>query len=257
MCNEQFANARTRVLMKNMAYVGVLAALLDLDRAVIDQARRGDVREEAGAARVEHEGSRVGLRVRARQLRLSAAAARQSAEQDGRAHHDRRQHGRGARLRLCRRHGRRVVSHHAVDVVDGCVQGFLRALPQGSANRRAALLHRAGRGRARGDRHRARRHVERRARVHADERPRPLVDDGVPGVRVFHRVAGRAVRRATRGPVDGHAHADSAGRPAGGGVTRRTATRSTCCCFRAIRTSVSSSRSRPSISPSGCRRRSS
>jgi 2-oxoglutarate ferredoxin oxidoreductase subunit alpha len=35
MCNEQFANARTRVLMKNMAYVGVLAALLDLDRAVI------------------------------------------------------------------------------------------------------------------------------------------------------------------------------------------------------------------------------
>jgi 2-oxoglutarate ferredoxin oxidoreductase subunit alpha len=37
MCNEQFANARTRVLMKNMAYVGVLAALLGLDRDVIDQ----------------------------------------------------------------------------------------------------------------------------------------------------------------------------------------------------------------------------
>jgi 2-oxoglutarate ferredoxin oxidoreductase subunit alpha len=37
MCNEQFSSARTRVLMKNMAYVGVLAALLNLDRAVIDQ----------------------------------------------------------------------------------------------------------------------------------------------------------------------------------------------------------------------------
>ncbi len=37
MCNERFANARTRILMKNMAYVGVLAALLDLDRAVIEQ----------------------------------------------------------------------------------------------------------------------------------------------------------------------------------------------------------------------------
>ncbi len=35
MCNERFANARTRILMKNMAYVGVLAALLDLDREVI------------------------------------------------------------------------------------------------------------------------------------------------------------------------------------------------------------------------------
>ncbi len=37
MCNERFANARTRILMKNMAYVGVLAALLELDRAVITE----------------------------------------------------------------------------------------------------------------------------------------------------------------------------------------------------------------------------
>ena len=36
MCNERFTNARTRILMKNMAYVGVLAALLELDRAVIE-----------------------------------------------------------------------------------------------------------------------------------------------------------------------------------------------------------------------------
>jgi 2-oxoglutarate ferredoxin oxidoreductase subunit alpha len=35
MCNERFSNARTRILMKNMAYVGVLAALLELDRGVI------------------------------------------------------------------------------------------------------------------------------------------------------------------------------------------------------------------------------
>ena len=36
MCNQHFSKARTRILMKNMAYVGALAALLDLDRAVID-----------------------------------------------------------------------------------------------------------------------------------------------------------------------------------------------------------------------------
>ena len=36
LCNERFPNARTRILMKNMAYVGVLQALLELDRAVID-----------------------------------------------------------------------------------------------------------------------------------------------------------------------------------------------------------------------------
>jgi 2-oxoglutarate ferredoxin oxidoreductase subunit alpha len=35
MCNEHFSNARARILMKNMAYVGALAGLLDLDTEVI------------------------------------------------------------------------------------------------------------------------------------------------------------------------------------------------------------------------------
>jgi 2-oxoglutarate/2-oxoacid ferredoxin oxidoreductase subunit alpha len=35
MCNEAFTSARARVLMKNVAYVGALAALLDLDMGVI------------------------------------------------------------------------------------------------------------------------------------------------------------------------------------------------------------------------------
>ena len=37
MCNEHFAKARTRILMKNMSYVGALTALLDIDRKVIDE----------------------------------------------------------------------------------------------------------------------------------------------------------------------------------------------------------------------------
>ncbi|MDH3689174.1 MAG: 2-oxoacid:acceptor oxidoreductase subunit alpha [Gammaproteobacteria bacterium] len=35
LCNEKFANARARILMKNVTYVGVLAALLDIDLEVI------------------------------------------------------------------------------------------------------------------------------------------------------------------------------------------------------------------------------
>ena len=35
MCNERFEDARARILMKNMAYVGALAALLDLDMEVL------------------------------------------------------------------------------------------------------------------------------------------------------------------------------------------------------------------------------
>jgi 2-oxoglutarate ferredoxin oxidoreductase subunit alpha len=37
LCNEHFASARTRILMKNMAYVGSLAALLDLEVPVIEE----------------------------------------------------------------------------------------------------------------------------------------------------------------------------------------------------------------------------
>ncbi|MDZ7778517.1 MAG: 2-oxoacid:acceptor oxidoreductase subunit alpha [Gemmatimonadota bacterium] len=35
-CNERFEGARARILLKNIAYAGVLAALLDMDLAVID-----------------------------------------------------------------------------------------------------------------------------------------------------------------------------------------------------------------------------
>lgn len=37
MCNEHFDTARARILMKNIAYVGVVAALLDIDLAVIKE----------------------------------------------------------------------------------------------------------------------------------------------------------------------------------------------------------------------------
>ena len=37
MCNENFPTARARILMKNVVYVGVIAALLDLDLDVISQ----------------------------------------------------------------------------------------------------------------------------------------------------------------------------------------------------------------------------
>jgi 2-oxoglutarate ferredoxin oxidoreductase subunit alpha len=37
MCNEAFKAARSRILMKNMAYVGAAAALLNLDLSVIEQ----------------------------------------------------------------------------------------------------------------------------------------------------------------------------------------------------------------------------
>ena len=175
----------------------------------IDQ---GDLCAQARAHRVEPASDRLRARLCACASRMSAAAPREGARQDGRPHHDRRQYGRGFGLRLCRRDGRGLVSDHSVDVADGRVPVVLRALSQGSAVGRAAVLRRPGRGRARGDRHRARRHLERRARFHADERSRIVADERVLRLRVFHRAACRAVRRAARRPVDGHADAYPAGR---------------------------------------------
>jgi 2-oxoglutarate ferredoxin oxidoreductase subunit alpha len=37
MCNEHFANPRTRILMKNIAYVGALAALIDMDLDIVEE----------------------------------------------------------------------------------------------------------------------------------------------------------------------------------------------------------------------------
>ena len=36
MCNQAFESARAKVLMKNVAYVGALVALLDIDMAVVE-----------------------------------------------------------------------------------------------------------------------------------------------------------------------------------------------------------------------------
>ncbi len=120
----------------------------------------------------------------------------------------------------------------------------------------ASRLHdRAGRGRARRDRHRDRRDVERRARLHADLRSRHLADGGVHRPRVLRRGAGGAVRRAARRSLDRHADAHAAVRPARLRLRLRTATPGTCCCSRIPRKSASRWRCRRSTSPSACRRR--
>ena len=132
--------------------------------------------------------------------------------QDARPHHDRRQHRRGSRLRLRGRDRRRLVSHHAVDLADGRLQGVLRALSGRSRDRRAQFRRDPGGGRAGRHRHGARRSLERRARVHADQRPGHLAHERVPRARVLRRGAVRDLRRAAGRSL--HRHADP--HPAGG-----------------------------------------
>ena len=54
LCNEQFSVSRVRILMKNVAYVGVLAALLDIDLDII----RGLLEETTGDDAYHHAKQR-------------------------------------------------------------------------------------------------------------------------------------------------------------------------------------------------------
>ena len=97
------------------------------------------------------------------------------------------------------------------------------------------IRHRAGGGRTCLDRHRDRRRLERRARLHRDLRPGHFADAGISRPRLFRRNSGRrfstcsaagprpACRRARSRPISSPA------------PMPRMATPSTCCCSRKTR----------------------
>ncbi len=143
LCNEAFAEPRERILMKNIAYAGVLVALLDIDMAVID----GLLEEKYGRKKAlmdsNHKAIRLGYDYAIDNLscplpirlqKMNADARRWAERQDP----DRRQHRHRARLRVRRGHGGRLVPDHAGHVGDGRLQELLREVPQGSRDRQAA-----------------------------------------------------------------------------------------------------------------------
>ncbi len=115
ICNATYEDPRQRQLFKNIMYIGALSVLLDIDATVIEklfaEQYRGKERLLESNVRALHAGREfardhldpIGLRVRCSKRRR-------------RAHLHRRQQRRGARLRVRRRDGVRVVSDHAVVV---------------------------------------------------------------------------------------------------------------------------------------------
>ena len=67
MCNEIFEEPRERILMKNIAYLGALVALLDIDMDVIDELLDEKFAQEEGAARVEPPRGARRVRLRERE----------------------------------------------------------------------------------------------------------------------------------------------------------------------------------------------
>lgn len=60
MCNEQFSTARARVLMKNVAYVGTVAALLDIDLDIIAASLDKTFAKKASLLEDNHVAIRLG-----------------------------------------------------------------------------------------------------------------------------------------------------------------------------------------------------
>ena len=65
LCNAAFKGPRERILMKNIAYAGALAALLDMDTEIIRALLTEKYGAQAGADGLEPAGGRPRLRLRA------------------------------------------------------------------------------------------------------------------------------------------------------------------------------------------------
>ena len=102
LCNDTFNGDRERTLMKNIAYAGALAALLDIDMDRDRGDARREVRRKKNAARLQLQGTPARLRLRPEALRLPAAVPPRADGRDRRPHPHRRQHRRRAGLRLRR-----------------------------------------------------------------------------------------------------------------------------------------------------------
>ncbi len=215
MCNETFKESRERILMKNIAYAGHAGGAARCRHGGGRAASRRKVLRQESHARIEHQGPAPGLRLRQRAFAVSAAVSSGEDERQRRQDPDRRQHRGRPRLRLCRRDRRRLVSHHAVHILHGCLQGILREVSQGSRDRRKQLLHPAGRRRTGRHRHGDRSVLERSARVHLHLRPRHLAHERTAGPGVLRRDSGRHRRCAARRSVHRHADAHPAGRSDG------------------------------------------
>jgi Pyruvate/2-oxoacid:ferredoxin oxidoreductase gamma subunit/NAD-dependent dihydropyrimidine dehydrogenase PreA subunit len=185
-CATRIREPRERILMKNIAYAGVLAALLDIDMEIVEQL----LEEKYGAQEALLDRTpalQLGYDYAQEALRLPAAVPSREDGRQRRQDPDRRQHRRRARLRVRRRDGRRLVSDHAVDLVMDAFKVFCERYRKDPKTGEQQLHDPAGRGRAGGDRHGDRRVVERRARVHLDRRSGHLADERIARPRLLRR----------------------------------------------------------------------
>ena len=184
ICNREYTDPRQRQLFKNIIYVGALSALLDMDLEVIEKLLgeqfKGKEKLIEPNIQALHLGRDyalmnldcpLGLRLRAPTRSATASSSRATAPRAGRG--------------LRRRHGVRLVSDHAVVLARRGLRRHCRGCASIPDDQAQQVRHRAGRGRARLDRHGDRRGLERRARLHRHLGARHLADAGIHRARLL------------------------------------------------------------------------
>jgi Pyruvate/2-oxoacid:ferredoxin oxidoreductase gamma subunit len=201
LVNENFDGVRNRILLKNIAYAGVLAALIDVDLGIISALLSESYGKKPKLLDSNTKALRLGYDFV--KQNLTSPLPLRVAHMDKTRGHIMIDGNTAAGLGC-------VYAGATVDLADGCVQGVLRTLPHRSHDRRAKLCHSASRGRTGRRRHRARRIVERCARLHADQRTGHLPDERIHRFGLLRRSAGRDLRRTAGGALDRHADANAA-----------------------------------------------
>ncbi len=257
ICNREYTDPRQRQLFKNIIYVGALAALLDMDV--------GEIEKLIGE---QFKGKEKLIDANKQALHLGRDWAMMNLD-----------HPIGLRLKRADKVGDRIFIEGNAAAALGAVYGgatvcaWYPITPSSSLaeaftrhcqrmrvdpeTKQEQIRHRPGRGRARLDRHRHRRRLERRARLHRHLRPRHFADAGVPRARLFRRNSGGDLRRAARRPLDRHADAHAAVRHHLLRLCLARRHQARAAVPRGSGRSLRIRRRRPSISPTGCRRRSS
>ena len=211
ICNREYTDPRQRQLFKNIIYVGALSALLDMDVAEIEKLIGEQFRGKEKLIDANKHALHLGRDWATMNLECPIGLRAEAQQQGRRPHLHRGQPRRGARRRLWRRHGLRLVSDHAVVVAR---RGLRRATASGCAStprpskNKFAIVQAedelASIGMVIGAAWNGARAFT------ATSRPRHLADAGVPRARLFRRNPGGDLRRAARRPVDRHADAHAA-----------------------------------------------
>ena len=144
-------DAKLRRLVRNMIYDGILAKLLGHRPGVDGEGARQAAREEGQGRHAERGRAQGRLGLRRSELHQAGSVRHRADERDGRQDSDRGQRRRRDRLHDGRRHGRRVVSDHAVVVALRVAHRLHEEVPR-STRRRARRRSRSCRRKTRSPR---------------------------------------------------------------------------------------------------------